>query len=72
MQLFGESLNKGLGIDPIRFSAFNVKTVPTLIVKCGQKIDKLTGNIPLKTALKKIAEEGDCTNQVKELPGDVL
>jgi len=72
MQLFGENSNEGLGIDPIRFSQFNVKTVPTLIIKCGQKIDKLTGNVPLKTALEKIAKEGDCATQAKKLLGDVL
>jgi len=72
IQHFGQNSSYGLGIDPIRFTRFNVNTVPTLVLKCGQQIDKLTGNIPLKNAIEKMATEGDCATDAKKLLGTAL
>lgn len=44
-------------IHPKLFSEFDVKVVPTIIVRNGDKFDKISGNISLSYALEKIATQ---------------
>lgn len=67
-QLVKETNKGGMQIDPVSFRHYGVTSVPTLIVKCGGKSDRVLGDITLRDALKKVAEDGDCA----ELAGSVL
>lgn len=67
-QLVKETNRGGMQIDPVSFRRYGVTSVPTLIVKCGNASDRVLGDITLRDALKKVAEDGDCA----ELAGSVL
>lgn len=58
--LVKESNKGGMQIDPVSFRRYGVTSVPTLIVKCGKTTDRVLGDINLRDALKKVAEEGEC------------
>lgn len=58
--LVKESNKGGMQIDPVSFRRYGVTSVPTLIVKCGKASDRVLGDINLRDALKKVAEDGDC------------
>lgn len=59
-QLVKETNRGGMQIDPVSFRRYDVTSVPTLIVKCGQASDRVLGDITLRDALKKVEEDGDC------------
>ncbi|MDZ7324880.1 type-F conjugative transfer system pilin assembly protein TrbC [Kosakonia sacchari] len=58
--LVKETNKGGMQIDPVSFRRYGVTSVPTLIVKCGKASDRVLGDITLRDALKKVAEEGEC------------
>lgn len=58
--LVKETNKGGMQIDPVSFRRYGVTSVPTLIVKCGKTSDRVLGDITLRDALKKVAEEGEC------------
>jgi len=57
----------GVQIDPRQFTRYGIKAVPALVVVCGDKHDTITGNIRLKTALERVASEGDCADVAREM-----
>ncbi|MEG5888168.1 type-F conjugative transfer system pilin assembly protein TrbC [Enterobacter ludwigii] len=59
-QLVKETNKGGMQIDPVSFRRYGVTSVPTLIVKCGKASDRVQGDITLRDALKKVAEDGEC------------
>lgn len=59
-QLVKETNRGGMQIDPVSFRRYGVMSVPTLIVKCGNASDRVLGDITLRDALKKVAEDGEC------------
>lgn len=61
-QLVKETNKGGMQIDPVSFRRYGVSSVPTLIVKCGNASDRVLGDINLRDALKKVAEDGDCAS----------
>lgn len=70
IKLFGKNSQYGIGIDPTIFEKYSVEVVPTLIVKCDNNFDKLSGNIPLKQAIEKISNDGDCAIVAKKILGE--
>ncbi|EFM0752154.1 type-F conjugative transfer system pilin assembly protein TrbC [Salmonella enterica subsp. enterica serovar Bredeney] len=71
--LVKESNTGGVQIDPTTFRKYNITAVPVLIVTCGNqgdKVDRLQGDLMLHQALKRVAEEGDCAQTAKSLPGE--
>ena len=65
-QLIKASGQGGVQIDPTAFRQYHVDAVPTLLVNCEGKHDRLYGDIALTSALEKVAESGDCAPQVKQ------
>lgn len=59
-QLVKETNTGGMQIDPVSFRRYGVTSVPTLIVKCGNASDRVLGDITLRDALTKVAEDGEC------------
>lgn len=71
--LVKESNSGGVQIDPTTFRQYAITAVPVLIVACGKrgdKIDRLQGDLTLRQALKRVAEEGDCAQTAKSLLGE--
>lgn len=59
--------NFGVIIDPFLFKDYGVKAVPAMVITCGAKHDLIYGSLPVKEALEKVAREGDCSENAKEL-----
>lgn len=59
-QLVKETNTGGMQIDPVSFRRYGIASVPTLVVTCEKKSDRVSGDISLREALKKVAEDGDC------------
>lgn len=59
-QLVKETNTGGMQIDPVSFRRYGITSVPTLVVTCEKKSDRVSGDISLREALKKVAEDGDC------------
>ncbi|MFJ3458620.1 type-F conjugative transfer system pilin assembly protein TrbC [Scandinavium goeteborgense] len=71
--LVKESNTGGVQIDPTTFRKYSITAVPVLIVACGNqgdKVDRLQGDLTLRQALKRVAEEGDCAQTAKSLLGE--
>lgn len=71
--LVKESNTGGVQIDPTTFRKYNITAVPVLIVACGNqgdKVDRLQGDLTLHQALKRVAEEGDCSDTARNLLGE--
>lgn len=59
-QLVKETNTGGMQIDPVSFRRYGITSVPTLVVTCDRRTDRVLGDISLREALKKVAEDGDC------------
>lgn len=71
--LVKESNTGGVQIDPVTFRKYDISAVPVLIVACGHqgdKVDRLQGDLTLRQALKRVAEEGDCAQTARSLLGE--
>jgi conjugal transfer pilus assembly protein TrbC len=68
-ELTKEDKNIGVQIDPTLYSDYGITTVPALVVTCPGHFDVIRGSLPLKTALEKIAEQGECALTAKKLLG---
>lgn len=71
--LVKENNTGGVQIDPTTFRKHNITAVPVLIVACGNhgdKSDRLQGDLTLRQALKRVAEEGDCADTARNLLGE--
>lgn len=65
LRLVGEDKRGGVQIDPKSFSVYGVNAVPALIVTCGDKFDRIAGNISIKESLMKISKSGDCSDTAR-------
>ena len=50
----------GVQIGPTQFAKYGITSVPALVVTCGERYDLICGNIRLKAALERVAQEGEC------------
>ncbi|EBS0713006.1 type-F conjugative transfer system pilin assembly protein TrbC [Salmonella enterica] len=66
-ELNKESNDVGVQIDPTLFSEYNISVVPALVVTCPGHYDVIRGSLPLRQALKKVAESGDCAATARKL-----
>lgn len=57
----------GIQIDPRPFTRFGIRSVPALVVTCGDKHDVIYGNLRLRDALERVAGEGECGNTARKL-----
>ncbi|TDN51489.1 type-F conjugative transfer system pilin assembly protein TrbC [Scandinavium goeteborgense] len=69
-RLVNETKTGGVEIEPTLFRKFSVTVVPQLIVTCDGKIDRLSGDLALPEALKKVADEGDCAETARKRLGE--
>ncbi|EBH8913109.1 type-F conjugative transfer system pilin assembly protein TrbC [Salmonella enterica subsp. enterica] len=58
--LVKDGVTEGVQIDPTLFTEYGIRSVPALVVYCGQGYDVIRGNLRVKTALEKVAATGDC------------
>ncbi|WP_165699721.1 type-F conjugative transfer system pilin assembly protein TrbC [Chimaeribacter arupi] len=65
--LVKEDKRGGVQVDPTAFTTYGIKAVPALVVICPGTYDRVSGNIRLAQALKKVAEEGECAEVAKNL-----
>jgi len=65
LRLVGEQKRGGVQVDPTAFKTYGITAVPTLIVACQGHYDSVTGNIAPVQALRKIAEDGECSAVAK-------
>lgn len=66
-ELSKEDKNVGVQIDPTLFSDYHITAVPALVVTCPGHHDVIRGSLPLKQALEKVAEQGDCAATARRL-----
>lgn len=66
-RLSRDGQNGGVQIDPVQFERYNIRAVPALVVTCEAGYDRLSGNLKLKEALARIAEEGECRDTARKL-----
>ncbi|ECC4333746.1 type-F conjugative transfer system pilin assembly protein TrbC [Salmonella enterica] len=57
----------GVQIDPTLFTEYNIRVVPALVVTCPGHHDVIRGSLPLRQALEKVAESGDCAETARTL-----
>jgi len=67
LDLLKENPKGGVQLDPTAFQKFNITAVPTLVVTCDGRHDRIAGSIRIDDALKKIAESGDCAAVARQL-----
>ncbi|EGF6448565.1 type-F conjugative transfer system pilin assembly protein TrbC [Salmonella enterica subsp. enterica] len=58
--LVKDGVTEGVQIDPTLFTEYSIRSVPALVVYCGQGYDVIRGNLRVKTALEKVATTGEC------------
>lgn len=56
-----------LSIDPDLFEKYHIKEVPTIILQGAKTVDKLTGNLPIESALTIFAERGENKTLARDL-----
>jgi conjugal transfer pilus assembly protein TrbC len=66
-ELTKEDKNVGVQIDPTLYSDYHITAVPALVVTCPGHYDVIRGSLPLRDALGKIAEQGDCAATARRL-----
>lgn len=67
MSLVQEGSASGVAIDPNRYREYGITSVPSLVVYCESGHDVIRGNLRLKQALGKVAEQGDCRDEARAL-----
>lgn len=67
MSLVQEGSASGVAIDPTRYREYGITSVPSLVVYCESGHDVIRGNLRLKQALGKVAEQGDCRDEARAL-----
>jgi len=67
MSLVQEGSASGVAIDPNRYREYGITSVPSLVVYCQAGHDVIRGNLRLKQALGKVAEQGDCREEARAL-----
>lgn len=66
-ELTKEDKTVGVQIDPTLYSDYHITAVPALVVTCPGHYDIIRGSLPLRDALGKIAEQGDCAATARKL-----
>ena len=66
-ELAKEDKNIGVQIDPTLYTEYHITTIPALVVTCPGRFDVIRGSLPLKQALEKVAEKGDCAATAKQI-----
>lgn len=66
-ELAKEDKNIGVQIDPTLYTEYHITTIPALVVTCPGRFDVIRGSLPLKQALEKVAESGDCAATAKQI-----
>ncbi|MCG0456767.1 type-F conjugative transfer system pilin assembly protein TrbC [Enterobacter cloacae complex sp. ECC445] len=61
----------GVQIDPLLFERYDIRAVPALVVTCEAGYDRLTGNLRIKEALARIAEEGKCRHVARQFLAEI-
>lgn len=52
----------GVQINPKAFRQYGITAVPALVVTCGNKFDRVSGDIRIDGLLRKVAEGGECAD----------
>lgn len=65
-ELTKEDKNIGVQVDPTLFSDYHITAIPALVVNCPGHSDVIRGSLPLKDALQKVAEKGDCASTARQ------
>lgn len=60
LSLVKDGVTEGVQIDPTLFTEYGIRSVPALVVYCGQGHDIIRGNLRVRQALEKVAATGDC------------
>lgn len=66
-ELTKEDKGVGVQIDPTLYSDYHITVVPALVVTCPGHYDVIRGSLPLRDALQKIAEQGECAGTARKL-----
>jgi conjugal transfer pilus assembly protein TrbC len=66
-ELSKEDKKIGVQIDPTLYSDYGVTVVPALVVTCPGHFDIIRGSLPLKAALEKVVERGECAATARQL-----
>ncbi|UCQ29569.1 type-F conjugative transfer system pilin assembly protein TrbC (plasmid) [Edwardsiella tarda] len=66
-RLARETNNGGVQIDPTQFARFGIRSVPALVVVCGDKFDVVRGNIRLQRALESVVSQGECAEVARTM-----
>lgn len=66
-ELAKEDKNIGMQIDPTLYTEYHITTIPALVVTCPGRFDVIRGSLPLKQALEKVAEGGECAATAKQI-----
>ncbi|MFV4853049.1 type-F conjugative transfer system pilin assembly protein TrbC [Citrobacter freundii] len=66
-ELAKEDKNIGVQIDPTLYSEYRITAIPALVVTCPGHFDVIRGSLPLRQALERVAERGDCAATAKRL-----
>ena len=67
MSLVQDGSASGVAIDPNRYREYGITSVPSLMVYCPAGHDVIRGNLRLKQALGKVAEQGDCRDEARAM-----
>ena len=67
MTLVQDGSASGVAIDPNRYREYGITSVPSLVVYCQAGHDVIRGNLRLKQALGKVAEQGECRDEARVL-----
>jgi type-F conjugative transfer system pilin assembly protein TrbC len=59
--------DSALQIDPRLFTKYEISAVPSFVLACDEKYDKIAGNISIKFALQKISDLGDLSEEAKNI-----
>lgn len=60
LSLVKGGVTDGVQIDPTLFTKYDIRSVPALVVFCGQGYDIIRGNLRVRQALEKVVMTGDC------------
>ena len=63
-ELKREGITAPIILDPTAFEKYQIKKVPTILLKDNETHDKVCGNVPLDFALQLFVEKGETTNAI--------
>ncbi|ECE5745348.1 type-F conjugative transfer system pilin assembly protein TrbC [Salmonella enterica subsp. salamae] len=59
LSLVKDGVTEGVQIDPTLFAKYHIRSVPALVVFCGQGYGIIQGNLWVRQALERVAMTGD-------------